>query len=126
MRRSVPKAILNCWLTFPFGGAYRHADYVRRNCLKDENHIMLIRSEDDNTVHTKEGDFLMYYCRVKGSEGGNGMIVIGPNGLDAWYMGDWEREWKPRMLEMRRYPTYREFLNHTCICRTNNINSWLI
>ena len=77
-------------------------------------------------VHTREGDFLMYYCRVKGSEDGNGMIVIGPNGLDAWYVGVWEVEWKPRMLEMRRFSTYRDFLNHTCICRTNNINSWLI
>lgn len=126
MKRSAPKAILNCWLTVSFKGAYKHADYVRRNCLKDENHIMLVQSCDGNIVHTVEGNFLMYYCKVKGNENENRMIVIGPNILDAWYMGNWETEWKPRMLEMKRFPTYREFLNHTCICRTNNINSWLI
>ena len=127
MSRSIPYPVMECKITFPFR-TQKHADFVKRNCLNSTSQITPPDDRDSNVVHTTEGNFQLYYCDAYRNGGCifGAVIVIDPIGLDGWYMGDWEREWKPRMLEMRRYPTYREFLNHTCICRTNNINSWLI
>lgn len=127
MSRSIPYPVIECRITFPFR-TQKHVDFVKRNCLNGTSQITPPDDRDSNVVHTTEGNFQLYYCDAYRNDGCifGAVVVIGPNRLDGWYMGDWEREWKPRMVEMRKYPTYREFLNHTCIFKTNNINSWLI